>query len=118
MGAHRFLAVVNCSGYVLESQPFAVTVTPRVVNITGGFTAQDRDYELDNRSVRIIQEEVTFDKKAEEDDLSAQVHGGTIATPEAGQNRTVDYSVTLTRITTPWARSRSSPSPSTPLPRP
>ena len=96
VGTHRFLAVVNCSGYVLESQPFAVTITPRVVNITGGFTAQDRDYELDNRSVRIIQGEVTFDKKAEEDDLSAQVHGGTIATPEAGQNRTVDYSVTLT----------------------
>ena len=96
VGTHRFLAVVNCSGYVLESQPFAVTITPRVVNITGGFTAQDRDYELDNRSVRIIQGEVTFDKKAEEDDLSAQVHGGTIATPDAGQNRTVDYSVTLT----------------------
>ncbi len=96
VGTHRFLAVVNCSGYVLESQPFAVTITPRVVNITGGFTAQDRDYELDNRSVRIIQGEVTFDKKAEGDDLSAQVHGGTIATPDAGQNRTVDYSVTLT----------------------
>ena len=96
VGTHRFLAVVNCSGYVLESQPFAVTITPRVVNITGGFTAQDRDYELDNRSVRIIQGEVTFDKKAEEDDLGAQVHGGTIATPDAGQNRTVDYSVTLT----------------------
>ena len=96
VGTHRFLAVVNCSGYVLESQPFTVTVTPRVVNITGGFTAQDRDYELDNPSVRIIQGEVTFDKKAEEDDLSAQVHGGTIATPDAGQDRTVDYSVTLT----------------------
>ncbi len=96
VGTHRFLAVVNCSGYVLESQPFAVTVTPRVVNITGGFTAQDRDYELDNRSVRIVQGEVTFDKKAEEDDLSAQAHGGTIATPDAGQDRTVDYSVTLT----------------------
>ena len=96
VGTHRFLAVVNCSGYVLESQPFAVTVTPRVVNITGGFTAQDRDYALDNRSVQIIQGEVTFDKKAEEDDLSAQVHGGTIATPDAGQDRTVDYSVTLT----------------------
>ncbi len=96
VGTHRFLAVVNCSGYVLESQPFAVTVIPRVVNITGGFTAQDRDYELDNRSVRIIQGEVTFDKKAEEDDLSAQVHGGTVATPDAGQNRTVAYSVTLT----------------------
>ena len=96
VGTHRFLAVVNCSGYVLESQPFAVTVIPRVVNITGGFTAQDRDYELDNRSVRIIQGEVTFDKKAEGDDLSAQAHGGTIATPEAGQNRTVAYSATLT----------------------
>lgn len=96
VGTHRFLALVNCSGYVLESQPFAVTITPRVVNITGGFTAQDRDYELDNRSVRITQGEVTFDKKAEEDDLSAQVHGGTIATPDAGQDRTVDYSVTLT----------------------
>lgn len=96
VGTHRFLAVVNCSGYVLESQPFAVTITPRVVNITGGFTAQDREYEPDNRSVRIIQGEVTFDKKAEGDDLSAQVHGGTIATPEAGQDRTVDYSVTLT----------------------
>ena len=96
VGTHRFLAVVNCSGYVLESQPFAVTVTPRVVNITGGFTAQDRDYGPEDRSVRIIQGEVTFDKKAEEDDLGAQVHGGTIATPDAGQNRTVDYSVTLT----------------------
>ena len=96
VGTHRFLAVVNCSGYVLESDPFAVTITPRVVNITGGFTAQDRDYELDNRSVQIIQGEVTFDKKAEEDDLSAQVHGGTIATPDAGQDRAVAYSVTLT----------------------
>ena len=96
VGTHRFLAVVNCSGYVLESQPFAVTITPRVVNITGGFTAQDREYEPDNRSVQIIQGEVTFDKKAEEDDLSAQVHGGTVATPDAGQDRTVDYSVTLT----------------------
>ena len=96
VGTHRFLAVVNCSGYVLESQPFAVTITPRVVNITGGFTAQDRDYVPEDRSVRIIQGEVTFDKKAEEDDLSAQVHGGTIATPDAGQDRTVDYSVTLT----------------------
>lgn len=96
VGTHRFLAVVNCSGYVLESQPFAVTITPRVVNITGGFTAQDRDYGPEDRSVRIIQGEVTFDKKAEGDDLSAQVHGGTIATPDAGQNRTVDYSVTLT----------------------
>ena len=96
VGTHRFLAVVNCSGYVLESQPFAVTITPRVVNITGGFTAQDRDYVPEDRSVRIIQGEVTFDKKAEGDDLSAQVHGGTIATPDAGQNRTVDYSVTLT----------------------
>lgn len=96
VGTHRFLAVVNCSGYVLESQPFAVTITPRVVNITGGFTAQDRDYGPEDRSVRIIQGEVTFDKKAEGDDLSAQVHGGTLATPDAGQNRTVDYSVTLT----------------------
>ena len=96
VGTHRFLAVVNCSGYVLESDPFAVTVTPRVVNITGGFTAQDRDYVPEDRSVQIIQGEVTFDKKAEEDDLSAQAHGGTIATPDAGQNRTVDYSVTLT----------------------
>ena len=96
VGTHRFLAVVNCSGYVLESQPFAVTITPRVVNITGGFTAQDRDYGPEDRSVRIIQGEVTFDKKAEEDDLSAQVYGGTIATPDAGQDRAVDYSVTLT----------------------
>ncbi len=96
VGTHRFLAVVNCSGYVLESQPFAVTITPRVVNITGGFTAQDRDYAPDNPSVRIIQGEVTFDKKAEGDDLGAQVHGGTIATPDAGQNRTVAYSATLT----------------------
>lgn len=96
VGTHRFLAVVNCSGYVLESQPFAVTVTPRVVNITGGFTAQDRDYELDNPSVRIIQGEVTFDKKAEGDDLGAQVHGGTVATPDAGQNKAVTYSATLT----------------------
>ena len=96
VGTHRFLAVVNCSGYVLESQPFAVTITPRVVNITGGFTAQDRDYEPDNPSVQIIQGEVTFDKKAEGDDLGAQVHGGTVATPDAGQNRTVAYSATLT----------------------
>ena len=96
VGTHRFLAVVNCSGYVLESQPFAVTVTPRVVNITGGFTAQDRDYAPEDLSVQITQGEVTFDKKAEGDDLSAQVHGGTIATPDAGQDRTVDYSVTLT----------------------
>ncbi len=96
VGTHRFLAVVNCSGYVLESQPFAVTITPRVVNITGGFTAQDRDYEPDNCSVRIIQGEVTFDKKAEGDDLGAQVRGGTVATPDAGQNRTVTYSATLT----------------------
>ena len=96
VGTHRFLAVVNCSGYVLESQPFAVTITPRVVNITGGFTAQERDYELDNRSVQIIQGEVTFDKKAEGDDLGAQVRGGTVATPDAGQNRTVTYSATLT----------------------
>ena len=96
VGTHRFLAVVNCSGYVLESQPFAVTITPRVVNITGGFTAQDRDYEPDNPSVQIIQGEVTFDKKAEEDDLSAQVHGGTVATPDAGQNKAVTYSATLT----------------------
>lgn len=96
VGTHRFLAVVNCSGYVLESQPFAVTITPRVVNITGGFTAQDRDYGPEDRSVQIIQGEVTFDKKAEGDDLSAQVSGGTVATPDAGQNRTVDYSATLT----------------------
>ena len=96
VGTHRFLAVVNCSGYVLESQPFAVTITPRVVNITGGFTAQDRDYELDNRSVRIVQGEVTFDKKAEGDDLGAQVSGGTVATPDAGQNKAVTYSATLT----------------------
>ena len=96
VGTHRFLAVVNCSGYVLESQPFAVTVTPRVVNITGGFTAQDRDYGPEDLSVRIIQGEVTFDKKAEGDDLGAQVSGGTIATPEAGQNKAVTYSATLT----------------------
>ena len=96
VGTHRFLAVVNCSGYVLESQPFAVTITPRVVNITGGFTAQDRDYGPEDRSVQIIQGEVTFDKKAEGDDLGAQANGGTVATPDAGQNRTVDYSVTLT----------------------
>ena len=96
VGTHRFLAVVNCSGYVLESQPFTVTVTPRVVNITGGFTAQDRDYEPDNPSVRIIQGEVTFDKKAEGDDLGAQASGGTVATPDAGQNKAVTYSATLT----------------------
>ena len=96
VGTHRFLAVVNCSGYVLESQPFAVTITPRVVNITGGFTAQERDYEPDNPSVQIIQGEVTFDKKAEGDDLGAQASGGTVATPDAGQNRTVAYSATLT----------------------
>ena len=96
VGTHRFLAVVNCSGYVLESQPFAVTITPRVVNITGGFTAQDRDYAPDNLSVRIIQGEVTFDKKAEGDDLGAQVSGGTVATPDAGQNKAVTYSATLT----------------------
>ena len=96
VGTHRFLAVVTCSGYVLESQPFAVTITPRVVNITGGFTAQDRDYEPDNPSVQIIRGEVTFDKKAEGDDLGAQVSGGTVATPDAGQNKAVAYSATLT----------------------
>ena len=96
VGTHRFLAVVNCSGYVLESQPFAVTITPRVVNITGGFTAQDRDYGPEDLSVQIIQEEVTFDKKAEGDDLGAQVRGGTVATPDAGQNKAVTYSATLT----------------------
>ena len=96
VGTHRFLAVVNCSGYVLESQPFAVTVTPRVVNITGGFTAQDRDYGPEDLSVQIIRGEVTFDKKAEGDDLGAQVNGGTVATPDAGQNKAVTYSATLT----------------------
>ena len=96
VGTHRFLAVVNCSGYVLESQPFAVTVTPRVVNITGGFTAQDRDYAPDETTVTITKGTVTFDKKAEGDDLGAQVHGGTVATPEAGQNKAVAYSATLT----------------------
>ena len=69
---------------------------PKEVNITGGFTAQERDYEPDNPSVQIIQGEVTFDKKAEGDDLGAQVNGGTVATPDAGQNRTVAYSATLT----------------------
>ena len=96
VGTHRFLAVVNCSGYVLESQPFAVTVTPRVVNITGGFTAQDRDYVPDETTVTITKGTVTFDKKAEGDDLGAQVHGGTVATPDAGQNKAVTYSATLT----------------------
>ena len=96
VGTHRFLAVVNCSGYVLESQPFAVTVTPRVVNITGGFTAQDRDYAPDETTVTITKGTVTFDKKAEGDDLGAQVNGGTVATPEAGQNKAVTYSATLT----------------------
>ena len=96
VGTHRFLAVVNCSGYVLESQPFAVTVTPRVVNITGGFTAQDRDYAPDETTVTITKGTVTFDKKAEGDDLGAQVSGGTVATPDAGQNKAVAYSATLT----------------------
>ena len=96
VGTHRFLAVVNCSGYVLESQPFAVTITPRVVNITGGFTAQDRDYGPDETTVTITKGTVTFDKKAEGDDLGAQVSGGTIATPDAGQNKAVTYSATLT----------------------
>lgn len=96
VGTHRFLAVVNCSGYVLESQPFAVTVTPRVVNITGGFTAQDRDYAPDETTVTITKGTVTFDKKAEGDDLGAQVSGGTVATPDAGQNKAVTYSATLT----------------------
>ena len=96
VGTHRFLAVVNCSGYVLESQPFAVTITPRVVNITGGFTAQDRDYAPDETIVTITKGTVTFDKKAEGDDLGAQVSGGTVATPDAGQNKAVAYSATLT----------------------
>ena len=96
VGTHRFLAVVNCSGYVLESQPFAVTITPRVVNITGGFTAQDRDYAPDETTVTITKGTVTFDKKAEGDDLGAQVSGGTVATPDAGQNKAVTYSATLT----------------------
>ena len=96
VGTHRFLAVVNCSGYVLESQPFAVTVTPRVVNITGGFTAQDREYAPDETTVTITKGTVTFDKKAEGDDLEAQVSGGTVATPDAGQNKAVAYSATLT----------------------
>ena len=96
VGTHRFLAVVNCSGYILESQPFAVTITPRVVNITGGFTAQDRDYGPDETTVTITKGNVTFDKKAEGDDLGAQVSGGTVATPEAGQNKAVTYSATLT----------------------
>ena len=96
VGTHRFLAVVNCSGYVLESQPFAVTITPRVVNITGGFTAQDRDYAPDETTVTITKGTVTFDKKAEGDDLGAQVSGGTVATPDAGQNKAVAYSATLT----------------------
>ena len=69
---------------------------PKEVNITGGFTAQDRDYAPDNPSVQIIQGEVTFDKKAEGDDLGAQVNGGTVATPDAGQNKAVTYSATLT----------------------
>ena len=69
---------------------------PKEVNITGGFTAQDRDYGPDETTVTITKGTVTFDKKAEGDDLGAQVSGGTIATPEAGQNRTVAYSVTLT----------------------
>ena len=69
---------------------------PKEVNITGGFTAQDRDYAPDETTVTITKGTVTFDKKAEGDDLGAQVHGGTVATPEAGQDRTVTYSATLT----------------------
>ena len=96
VGTHRFLAVVNCSGYVLESQPFAVTVTPRVVNITGGFTAQDRDYAPDETTVTITKGTVTFAGKLDGDDLDAETGRVTTDTPDAGQNRTVTYSVTLT----------------------
>ncbi len=69
---------------------------PKEVNITGGFTAQDRDYGPDETTVTITKGTVTFDKKAEGDDLGAQVSGGTIATPEAGQNKAITYSATLT----------------------
>ena len=69
---------------------------PKEVNITGGFTAQDRDYAPDETTVTITKGTVTFDKKAEGDDLGAQVNGGTIATPDAGQNKAVTYSATLT----------------------
>ena len=69
---------------------------PKEVNITGGFTAQDRDYGPDETTVTITKGTVTFDKKAEGDDLGAQVNGGTVATPDAGQNKAVTYSATLT----------------------
>ena len=69
---------------------------PKEVNITGGFTAQDRDYGPDETTVTITKGTVTFDKKAEGDDLEAQVSGGTVATPDAGQNKAVTYSATLT----------------------
>ena len=69
---------------------------PKEVNITGGFTAQDRDYVPDETTVTITKGTVTFDKKAEGDDLGAQVSGGTVATPDAGQNKAVAYSATLT----------------------
>ena len=69
---------------------------PKEVNITGGFTAQDRDYAPDETTVTITKGTVTFDKKAEGDDLEAQVSGGTVATPDAGQNKAVTYSATLT----------------------
>ena len=69
---------------------------PKEVNITGGFTAQDRDYAPDETTVTITKGTVTFAGKLDGDDLDAETGRVTTDTPDAGQNRTVAYSVTLT----------------------
>ena len=71
------------------------TITPKEVDVTGGFTAQDRDYEPQRDIVIITKGTVTFVGKLDGDDLDAEASMGTADTSNAGQNKRVSYLIVL-----------------------
>ena len=71
------------------------TITPKEVDVTGGFTAQDRDYEPQRDTVMITKGTVTFVGKLDGDDLDAETTLGVADTPNAGQNKRVSYLLVL-----------------------
>ncbi len=74
----------------------AAVIGCRSIRVTGGISAQDRDYEPDRSDVRIIKGTVTFSGKIDGDELDVIAGTGSVFPADAGENKHVGYGLTLT----------------------
>ena len=73
----------------------AAVIGCRSIRVTGGISAQDRDYAPNRYDVRIIKGTVTFSGKIDGDELDVIAGTGSVSPADAGENKHVGYGLTL-----------------------